>query len=355
MRFINVLDLFAGAAGMLSSQWLKGWRTVCYVEWAEYPARVIETRIRDGFLDDAPIWDDVGTFDGRPWRGFVDVIKAGFPCQPFSVAGKGLAADDPRDGWPHTIRIIREVRPRFVFLENVPGLLAGSHGYFGRILRELAQSGYDGRWRVLSAAELGAPHKRDRLWIVAHPNSRRWRPSGDLQKQEKAGQPFEGWRHVELKGASSLAPPVANAEHAQRRPAAGYEQAEKAGEYLLPGGRVEGAIEFGDGRQAVADANGEWQPQPEGFDGKEWGWIGDGREALDRAVPDPGGQGLAERQGAAGERAHAPATGGGWWAVEPGLGRVVNGMAYRVDRLKAIGNGEVPAVAAAAWNLLVED
>ena len=153
---------------MLGTKYFLGWRTVGYVEWNDYCQRVIKARISDGLLDDAPIWDDVKTFDGTPWRGLVDVITAGFPCQPFSVAGKQQAGDDLRNGWPDTIRIIREVQPAWVFLENVPGILAASHGYFGTVLRELAESGYDVRWRVLSAAEVGAPHKRDRVWIVAH-------------------------------------------------------------------------------------------------------------------------------------------------------------------------------------------
>ena len=170
------LSLFTGGGGgELAAQWLKGWRTVAYVEYNDYCQRLIKQRIEDGLLDDAPIWDDVTTFDGNPWRGCVDIISGGFPCQPFSVAGKRDGASDSRNMWPHTIRIINEVRPRYVFLENVPGLLSAvditadeSIRYFGTILADLAQSGYVGQRRVLSAAEVGAPHKRDRVWIVAY-------------------------------------------------------------------------------------------------------------------------------------------------------------------------------------------
>jgi len=139
---------------------------VCYVEHNDYAIGILKARIRDGYLHDAPIWDDVFTFDGRPWAGLVDVLTAGFPCQPFSVAGKGLAENDPRNGWPATIRIIREVRPRYCLLENVPGLI--SKPYFGTILGELSEAGYDFTWDCISAAEIGANHKRERLWIVAH-------------------------------------------------------------------------------------------------------------------------------------------------------------------------------------------
>lgn len=166
---MNELALFAGAGGGLLGSKLLGWRTVCYVELDPYCVEVLKARIRDGYLDDAPIWDDARTFDGRLWDGCVDIVTAGFPCQPFSVAGKRLGSADERNLWPDTIRIIREVGPSYVLLENVPGLLAWDGGsYFGKILGELAESGYDARWRVLSAAEVGAPHRRDRLWIVAN-------------------------------------------------------------------------------------------------------------------------------------------------------------------------------------------
>lgn len=178
------LSLFSGVGGGdLAAQHLKGLRCVGYVERDPYCQRVIRARIADGWLDDAPIWDDVDTFDGPPWRGLVDGIFAGFPCPSFSVAGKGLAGEDPRNKWPSTIRIIREVRPRFVFLENVPGLLSGSHGYFGTVLGELASAGFDAQWCVLSAEDVGAPHIRKRVWVLAaHPQRdplrvvKQWRP-----------------------------------------------------------------------------------------------------------------------------------------------------------------------------------
>jgi DNA (cytosine-5)-methyltransferase 1 len=164
------LALYAGAAGgLLASKWLLGWRTVCYVEYDAFCIEVLKARIRDGLLDNAPIWDDARTFDGRPWRGCVDIVTAGFPCQPFSAAGRQLAGDDPRNMWPDTVRILREVRPRWAFLENVPTLLAGSHGYFGRVQQDLAEIGYAARWDCIPASAVGADHRRDRLWIVVHP------------------------------------------------------------------------------------------------------------------------------------------------------------------------------------------
>jgi len=207
------ISLFSGAGGgLLGSKWLLGWRTVCYVEWNKYAIEVLKARIRDGWLDDAPIWDDAFTFDGRPWRGLVDVVSAGFPCQPFSLAGKGLAENDPRNGWPATIRIIREVRPRVAWLENVPGLL--SKPYFGTILGELAEAGYDARWECVAAEEIGANHRRERLWILATDSIER--------EGYVAEQPREEGTHVARNGASQQ---MADADRSSSK---GNERAERS-------------------------------------------------------------------------------------------------------------------------------
>lgn len=173
MQCLRELSLFSGGGGGLLASRLLGWRTIGYVEIDDYAQRVIAARIADGYLDVAPIFTDVCEFlesgAADEYRGAADVVSAGFPCQPFSVAGKRAGADDARNLWPETMECIRRVRPRYAFLENVPGLLTS--GYWGTILGDLAEGGYDARWRVLSAAEVGAPHKRDRLWIVAHANS----------------------------------------------------------------------------------------------------------------------------------------------------------------------------------------
>ena len=172
---MNELALFAGAGGGILGAHLLGWRTICAVEKEPYCREVLLRRQRDGMLPLFPIWDDCNTFDGRPWRGLVDVVTAGFPCQPFSFGGKQDAEQDSRDGWPATIRILGEVKPRFALLENVPGLLSWSHGYFGRILGGLAEIGYDAVWDCLPASAVGAPHRRDRLWVLAYPSGIRCR------------------------------------------------------------------------------------------------------------------------------------------------------------------------------------
>lgn len=165
------LALFAGAGGGILGGHLLGWRTVCAVEWADYPRKVLLARQRDGILPRFPIWDDVQTFDGSPWRGRVDVVSGGFPCQDISAAGKGAGIDGSRSGmWHHMARIVREVRPRFVFVENSPMLT--SRG-LGRVLGDLAAMGYDAAWGVLGAVDAGAPHQRERIWIVAYANRNR--------------------------------------------------------------------------------------------------------------------------------------------------------------------------------------
>ena len=169
------LSLFSGAGGgLLASHYLIGWRTILYCELDPYAREVLHARIREGHLDDAPIFDDVRSLNTRvlaPYRDLARrapvVVTAGFPCQPFSVAGKRQAADDERNLWPETSRVLREVRPRYALLENVPGLLAESHGYFGTILQDLAESGFDAEWGVLGAGDVGGPHRRKRLWIRA--------------------------------------------------------------------------------------------------------------------------------------------------------------------------------------------
>ena len=163
---LNELALFAGAGGGILGGHLLGWRTVCAVEWDAYAASVLVARQNDGCLPPFPVWDDVRTFDGRPWRGRVDVVSGGFPCQDISAAGQGAGIDGARSGmWREMARIVGEVRPRYVLVENSPMLT--SRG-LGRVLGDLAALGYDARWGVLGACDSGAPHRRDRIWVVAH-------------------------------------------------------------------------------------------------------------------------------------------------------------------------------------------
>jgi DNA (cytosine-5)-methyltransferase 1 len=163
---LNELALFAGAGGGILGGLLHGWRTVAAVEIEDYPRRVLLQRQADGILPKFPIWDDVCTFDGKPWRGKIDVISGGFPCQDISAAGKGAGIEGARSGlWGEMARIICEVGPRYVFVENSPMLTTRG---LGVVLGGLAKMGYNARWGVFSSGDFGAQHRRERLWIVAH-------------------------------------------------------------------------------------------------------------------------------------------------------------------------------------------
>ena len=246
---MNELALFAGAGGGILGGHLLGWRTVCAVEWEPYAASVLVQRQNDGILPPFPIWDDVQTFDGRPWRGIVDVVSGGFPCQDISAAGKGAGIDGERSGmWREMARIIREVRPQYAFIENSPMLTTRG---LDVVLSGLASMGFDARWGVLGAADVGAPHQRDRIWIVAA-NSVSVRSQKNDKKQ-----------------------------------------------------RISFKKKFRFAKQTCATRASVF---------KEW------------------------------ELGVLPSS----------LIRIDDGVAARVDRLKAIGNGQVPAVAATAWRVLSE-
>lgn len=255
---LNELALFTGAAGGILGSILLGHRVVCAVEIDPYCREVLLRRQDDKILPPFPIWDDIRSFDGRPWRGIVDIVSAGFPCQPFSVAGRRAGETDDRNLWPDTIRVIREVRPEWCLLENVSGLL--SCPYIRRIFGDLAASGYDCRWDCISAASVGAPHERDRLWIVAY--------------AQEHGR--DTWR------------------------------------------------------------------------------AGNAKKEASRGKLDRGGvsKDVAHTDCQSSEHSSKPRKECITWPPEPGVGRVAHGVAYRVDRLKALGNGQVPRVVRRAWRKL---
>ena len=168
---LRELHLFAGAGGGILGGMLLGHTTVCAVEIEPYCRKVLLQRQRDGILPKFPIWDDVTTFDGTPWRGKVDVVCGGFPCQDISVAGKGAGITGERSGlWGEMARLIGEIRPRFVFVENSPMLTIRG---LGVVLGSLSEMGYDAEWGVVGAHHAGYNHKRERIWIVGNSNKMR--------------------------------------------------------------------------------------------------------------------------------------------------------------------------------------
>lgn len=170
---LRVLDLFSGIGGFsLGLERAGGFETVAFCEIEPYCQKVLAKH-----WPGVPVYDDVKTITADRLRadGIIpDVITGGFPCQDVSAAGKQSGIDGDRSGlWSELARIIGEVRPRYAILENVTNLLAGDNGrWFGQVLGDLAALGYDAEWHCVSAAHLGAPHIRDRVWIVTYPDGR---------------------------------------------------------------------------------------------------------------------------------------------------------------------------------------
>lgn len=306
---MNELSLFTGAGGGVLGLKLLGHRIIGYVEFNKYCQKVIRQRIADGILDAAPIFGDIRKFISEgyaaSYTGLVDVITAGFPCQPFSVAGKRKQADDERNMWPTTADVIGIVKPRFVLLENVPGV----REYLPVVVRDLRRCGYEVRHPLqLGADDVGAPHRRKRVWILAHSlmcSDSWWRG----QDREENG--LQGINRQEICGGKfSRTNNVANT---------------KMPECEQPCDTREWRNGFTDGSAKLPDT------ETTGLEGKDAArdTCADGR-ALQYLRRD-------------------------WWAVEPDVGRVAHGVANRVDRLKAIGNGQVSVVAATAFKILTRD
>lgn len=278
---MNELALFAGAGGGILGGHLLGWRTVCAVERDAYAAQVLAQRQNDRILKPFPIWSDVCSFDGKPWRGIVDVVSGGFPCQDISVAGKGAGIAGARSGmWSEMARIVREVEPKFVYVENSPILT--SRG-LGVVLGDLAAMGFNAEWGVVSAADTGASHIRERIWIVAYSNG--------VRESQYA-------RVISYKRMGSV----------------------KCGEILA--------------NSECSRARGEAKA---GFSS----CINQGCSRMEEGESGP-------RQ--EGDRTFNPRD----FPPEPSVGRVANGVAFGMDRLKTLGNGQVPRVAATAFHILSE-
>ena len=176
---IRVMDLFSGIGGFsLGLKKAGGFTTVCYCEIDQACQQVLYGLMLDGALDTAPICTDVKRLDGAPWAGRVELICGGFPCQDISAAGLRAGIDGERSGlWREIARLVRQVRPRYVLVENVAALLGRG---LERVLGDLAACGYDSEWDCLPASAFGAPHQRDRVFVVSHARSG-WGPDNGLR------------------------------------------------------------------------------------------------------------------------------------------------------------------------------
>lgn len=184
---LRIMSLCSGIGGLDLglSRAVPGSRVVCHVEREAYAAAVLMARMEDSSLEPAPVWcGDLGVFDARPWAGAVDCVTAGYPCQPFSTAGKRGGEDDPRHLWPHVARVVRECAAPLVFVENVPGHLSLG---FDAVCRELQDMGYRIAAGVFSAAEVGASHRRERLFCMAYRDQRM--PGRDDPSRWEAEEP----------------------------------------------------------------------------------------------------------------------------------------------------------------------
>ena len=174
----RVLSIFSGIGGLDCAVRLvfPECRTVCYVEREAYAASVLVARMEDKTLDEAPIWSDVTTFNGDCFNGLVDTVAFGFPCTDISVAGKQKGIKGGEQGtrsglFFEACRIIRQVQPRYLFIENVTGLL--SNRFMSVVLGELSEMGFDAQWGVFSARDVGSTHLRKRVFILGYSNGGR--------------------------------------------------------------------------------------------------------------------------------------------------------------------------------------
>jgi len=299
---------------------LCGFEPIGYLDSDVYCCRVLEQRIKDGLLADAPVHCGPiaqfirGGYAGL-YTGLAEIVTAGFPCQPFTTSGERRGADDERNQWPATRQVIEIVRPRFAFLENVAGLLTS--GYFAEVLNDLAAMGFDAEWGVLGASDrrIGAPHKRKRLWVLAY----------STESGRPASVPAEAGRRRRLPDQRNDPTEKHIWPSAPMEP---FVVGESTGLDFAPMGRC-------------GDCGALWCLQHHvhrsdcGCATNELHCKGCDEWTLE---PDTG---ICEWCGRGGQ-------------TEPELARLSDGDASRVDRFEAIGNGQVPAVAALAFQILRE-
>lgn len=402
-RSLNILSLCAGVGGLdLGIRVAQpNARAVCFVEIEAFACEILATRMEDKSLDEAPVWTDLRSFDGKPWRGIVDCITAGYPCQPFSVAGKQKGKDDPRHLWPDVYRIVREIRPRLCFFENVPGHLRLG---FEQVHDDLRELGYSVKAGLFSAAEIGSTHKRERLFILAYRESDRangwlselreiqradgcghaikpagsgetsladspcffceWPvPEGDPEQQSEMPSGSIGGELADTQYNGSPSTPFdgGNAKNdGSWRSKSGSEKTQQF-ERTNQLGNAEHAgssprqIARGDGHADGTERSACGQIPPEQSTGADYVADRDGAGFQKQCGAEPV---CAEHQAIeCGSCLPFPPGPEGDWdgipaGLKPAICRMADGLANRVDRIRACGNGVVPLAAAHAWGVL---
>lgn len=315
---MRILDLFSGIGGFSLGLEAAGMETVAFCEQNEFCQKILAQH-----WPTLPIHSDIKELNGYEYRGSVELVCGGFPCQPFSVAGKQLGAEDDRALWKEMLRVIREVAPKWVIGENVSGIIPME---LDNVLSDLEGEGYTCWTFVLPASSVDARHRRDRVWVVAHTSGNVGDTEHDgLSASEiargsgktEAGSPQGSINAVESEGASRPsnhgAMVVADSKD-QRRESGIYEERPRPEERQLARSS-----------QDVADTSGE---------------------RLQRAVRER--EAREERQ----PSRHAAQC--GIWLAEPNVGRVANGVPNRVDRIKALGNAVVPPLVAEIGRIVME-
>lgn len=341
---LRCLSSFAGVGSLLLGDWL-GWSHVAAIEKDPYCRAVLERR-----YPGLPIHIYAGKAPYAQYRGLVDIVTAGWPCQPLSLAGKQLGFNDPRDGWRHVVRALRVVRPGLLFGESVAAVLSHNGGrYFGRVLCDLSALGYDAEWLVLGADQAGAPHRRERCYILAHARrDRRSERSESDGGTQQSGQPTSQ-RH----DADGRGPAMAAAEGGRRRRARQHER--NAAGYVAP--IAAGSCPRRDaeeGSAGVADADGSGSEvsgairrgRPDAVQCRGRAGNRRAQPALGR-VPD----GLADRMDWPARRGDWPAP-PGEAAREWEAPRTCETHPGRTEAIRALGNGWVTAQAVLAWHIL---
>lgn len=297
---MNHFSCFTGIGGIdLAAEWA-GFQTVGQVEYADYPYQILCKH-----WPDVPKWRDIRDVNGDEIRsvcGDITVLSGGFPCQPHSCSGKRKASTDERDLWPELRRVIGEVRPKWFLGENVPGLLSSEAGrFFGGVLRDLAEMGYSVGWCSYEAARVGAWHRRMRTFIVAHNDEFR----NGCGEHESQGM---GWEEQAFFNAGSGCEILADSDKCdvQRN----FSELSYSQGWSKQGERQ--ARSCGSSFNDLPDTD-----QQHGNDGRH----GTGQIPQLPAPRIPGSE---------------------YWSVEPGVGRVADGVPNRVDRLKCLGNAVVP-------------
>ncbi len=327
---IRMLDLFSGIGGFaLAASWVWADRLelVGFCEIDPYCQQVLANR-----WPKVPIFEDIKQLSADQFQD-IDLITGGFPCQDISVAGQGRGLEGERSGlWFEMLRLISRIRPRYALIENVPMLV---HRGLGRVLCDLTQVGYDAEWQVISAADVGAPHLRKRIWIVAYPRHLCGGNDveGDVQlcSRQQAETPQRSASQFEVAGSGQESQVMAYPKDAGAREDYGGVRAGVGRISRRQGAVAEPkvtALKSGQESQIVADSAG-------------FGSSGSG-QFIDSCHQEKEGQGQAvefidERFGSL-------------WSVEPSMGRVANGVPRRVDRLKSLGNSIVPQCAALIMN-----